>query len=160
MRFLKICLMIFSVLIVCSVLYVFWIEFSKYTTPNITVFLYIYLGVAMFFAILSFLYHIKSFRFYRRQEKRNLDKKLHKFFWIGTICFSSFLLYIAGTTLYNMLLYIEYGYNSSDARLILFYIIPGLLGFLEASILKKRIKRLKTERDTKEEIDDIGNLIT
>ncbi|MBC8756655.1 hypothetical protein H2O64_18425 [Kordia sp. YSTF-M3] len=111
-------------------------------------------------SIINIFYHIKTFRFYRREEKRNLDKKVSKMLVIGTLCFSAFLLFLVGVSLYNNAdKYWANNYSGEDIFFLSFLIFPAFLGFLEVSLLKKRIKRLKTEHDTKGEINDIGNEI-
>lgn len=161
MRFLKILLILFSVIIIGAVVYVYWFELSRTTEISVSIYLYVYLGFGFISSIINIIYHIRSFCFYRRKEKQNLDKKLSKLLWIGTICFSIFLIYVGGATLYSMMLFtVEYGYQAKDIFLALLFLVPGFFGLLEVSILKKRIKRLKLERDITEEINDIGSSIT
>ncbi|QHI36750.1 hypothetical protein IMCC3317_21200 [Kordia antarctica] len=161
MRFLKILLILFSIIIIGAVIYVYWFEFSKTSETSVSIYLHAYLGFGFISSVINIIYHIISFRFYRREEKRNLDKKLSKILWIGTICFSAFLVYVGGTTLYSIMLFMgEFGYQVKDIFLALLFLVPGFFGLLEASLLKKRIKRLKTERDLTEEINDIGSSIT
>ncbi|KAB8151743.1 hypothetical protein EZY14_017735 [Kordia sp. TARA_039_SRF] len=156
MRFIKILLIIAALILMGAVLYVVIVELPKVQISQVQNELFIYLSLAFSSAFLAFLYHIKSFRFYRGKEKRNIHKNVRKIFWVGTICFSAFLLYITGSGLYNMIRFIEYGYNSKDILFLFMFAIPGFLGFLEASILKKRIRRLRTEDDVIGEIDTIG----
>lgn len=160
MRLLKILLIIFSIIILGSVLYACWFEFYRAGVVRTSIYLYVYFGFALISVILNILYHIKSFHYYRQKENRNLDKKLPKLFWIGTMCFSAFIMYIGFNTLYKIISYgSQFGYSIGDIFIILLFIIPSFLGFLEVSILKKRIKRLKTEHDVKDEINSIGNSI-
>lgn len=158
MRFLKILFILFSVMVVGSVIYIINYEFTRtQTIPVIPVAQYIYLGLALSSAVLNILYQIKSFRFYRRAEKQNLDKKVPKIYWIGAICFFAFLLYVTGASIYGIIRFWEFGYSGQDIFRILIFLVPGILGFLEISLLKKRIKRLKNERDHRDEIEDIGS---
>ncbi|MEM6718380.1 MAG: hypothetical protein AAF611_03595 [Bacteroidota bacterium] len=156
MRFLKILLTLCSVVMIGAVIYVVWFELSRANFNQIPFYLYMYLGFAVLSSVVNIIYHTKSYRFYRRKGKRQLDKKVHKILWVGTICFSTFLLYIGGVGLYTMIRFIEYGYNTRDVFMILLFIVPGFVGFLEASLLKKRIRRLRNEHDTLEEIENIG----
>ncbi len=159
MRFLKICFIIISFIIVIGLSYALLYSFLKEGATGVPRFGYLYIGLAIIFSIVNILYHLKSFRFYRRKEKQNLDKRLSKLLWIGAICFSAFQLLLVGTSLYNNSnRYIQNTYKSEDLFLICIFTFLGLLGFLEVSLLRKRIKQLKTELDTKEEINEIGNL--
>ncbi|MCH2195122.1 hypothetical protein [Kordia sp.] len=156
MRIFKIILIIVSVFISGTVIYLVWNSMATSRSAQIPLYIYLYLGFAFASAIANIIYHIKTFRFYRRKEKRRLEKKVHKFLWVGTICFSTFLIYIGGVTLYSLLRFIEYGYSKQDVFSVLLFLIPGFFGFLEASLLKKRIRRLRSEHDVIEEIDNIG----
>ncbi|WP_298509970.1 hypothetical protein [uncultured Kordia sp.] len=156
MRVLKIILIIVSLIITCTVVYVMWQAMVTAQNVQIPFEIYIYFGFAFIFAIVNIIYHIKTYRFYRRKEKQRLEKEVHKLLWVGTVCFSTFLLYVAGATLNSLLWFIEYGYNRQDVLTIFMFSIPGFFGFLEASLLKKRIKRLRSEYDVIEEIDNIG----
>jgi len=156
MRFLKVFLIISSFVIIGIVIYLLWLESTREITRQIPYYIYLYLAFAFITALLNIIFHIKSYHFYKRKEKRKLHKKVHKILWVATICFSCFLLYVGGVALYTMLRFIQYGYNTRDIVTILLFIIPGFLGFLEASILKKRIRRLRLEHNTMEEIENIG----
>jgi len=160
MRFLKILLIIVSVIAIVTLSYILWEDFSlPEPTTSFSLFSYIFLVIILSF--LNILYQLKSFRFYRRREKQQLHKKLHKVFWVAGLFFSGFLIYIAASEFYRLYIYYEIiGFNIDQVYRLLLFLVLGSLSFLEIAFLKKRIKRLKTERDTKEEIDDIGNLIT
>ena len=158
MRVLKIVLTIFSSVILLGVLYGLWEEFSKEGITRVPLLGIIYIGLAIPFSLVNIIYHLKSFRFYRRKEKRNLAKKFSKTLWIGTICFSAFLFLLIGTTLYNKAgQFLNSNYKTEDTLFLFVLVILSLLGFLEVSLLKKRIKRLKVECETKDEISSIGN---
>lgn len=161
MRVLKILLIIFSLLIVFGVSYAIWEEFLQGGIDRVPSVGYIYIASSIVLSAINSMYHLKSFRFYRRKEKRNLDKKISKFLWVGGLCFSVYLLSLVGVAVYNNAeRYLHNTYNAQDVFFLSLLLVIALLGFLEISLLKKRIKRLKTERDTKDEINDIGNLTT
>jgi len=161
MRFLKIVLIIFSTIIFGGMFYLLFEGFSEVGYSGFTITRLGVLMLIVLFSLTYILYHIKTFRFYRRKEKRNLNKKVPKVLWAGTICFSSFLLFLMGNAMYNNRERFLYtGYELDDLFFTLMLLIPALIGFLEVSTLKKRIKRLKAERDTKDEINSIGNLIS
>ncbi|MGH1383530.1 hypothetical protein [Kordia sp.] len=161
MRVFKILLIIFSIIIVGVVVYIVGFQFTKENFSRIPYYVHIHLVLAFLFSVTNILYHIKSFRFYRRKEKRRLEKKVHKLLWVGTICCSTFLIYIGAGILYSMIISISYGFsvNTQDLYSIFIFFIPGFLGFLETSLLRKRIRRLRVESDVYEEIDTIGTEI-
>lgn len=156
MRFLKILLALCSVVMLGAVVYIVWYELSRTNLSRLPFYLFLYLGFAVLSSVINIIYHIKSYRFYRRKEKQKLHKKVHKILWIGTICFSTFLVYIGGLGLYSMMRFIAYGYSTREVFMILLFMLPGFIGFVEASLLRKRIKRLRREHNTLEEIDSIG----
>lgn len=159
MRFIKIVLIIFLTIIFGGMSYLLIeglleVGYSEFTLTRLGT-----LVLILLFSLVNILYHIKTFRFYRRKEKRNLDKKISVILWIGAICFSSFLLILVGNSLYRDMDYYMYNDYNSEYTLYTFIFITFLLiGLLEVSLLKKRIKRLKDERTTKDEINSIGNL--
>ncbi|QHI36751.1 hypothetical protein IMCC3317_21210 [Kordia antarctica] len=158
MRFLKILLILFSLLILIGICYLYRGIFSKDELSRIPTSALLFSGLLTVLSIVNILYHIKSFRFYRRKEKQNLDKKLSKIFWIGTLCFSSFLLFLMGTALYENTQRFEYDSDVFEDIIYTFiFIALALLGLLEVSLLKKHIKRLKAEVELKDEIESIGN---
>lgn len=155
MRFLKIILILFSLLIIGSVTLVMFEGISS--ADKNAQFIITYIIILIVLSIITILYQIKSFRFYRREEKQNLDKKLSKFLWIGAVSFYSFLLFIFGQGVYNnWSRYWNGNLKGNDFLFVSILFIPALIGLMEISFLKKRIKQLKLIRDTKEEIDDIG----
>ncbi|MEM6686876.1 MAG: hypothetical protein AAF617_13915 [Bacteroidota bacterium] len=156
MKVLKIILIICSLIVIGGVFYIIWIDLSRISLRRTPYYLYINLGLALVFSVANIIYHIKSFRFYRSKEKWQLDKKVSKILWAGVICFSCFLLYLGSVTLYSVLQFMRYGFYTRAMLTVLIFIIPGFLGFLEASLLKKRIRRLRSETNTIDEIDTIG----
>lgn len=157
MLFLKIILILFSMLIICTVILVL-LEGINDTDRN-TKFIIAYIIILIVSSVITIIYHIKSFRFYRQEKKRNLDKKLSKFLWIGAISFYSFLLFLFAQGVYNnMGRYWNGNLKDNDFLFVAIILIPGLIGLMEISFLKKHIKQLKAERDVKEDINDIGNL--
>lgn len=156
MRFLKIILIIFSIVIILAIAFILLAELNSLPkeTPLEAI---IYIVLMMVLSVINILYHVKSFRFYRREEKRNLDKKISKFLWIGVSCFYAFLLFLLGQGMYNNWRRYWYGnYKSEDIFFVTLFLFPALIGFMEVFFLKKRIKQLKAIRNTKEEINDIG----
>lgn len=156
MRFLKIILILFSIVIILAVAFIVLEELN--TLPSrIPLLVIIYVVIMTVLSIISILYHIKSFRFYRREEKQSLNKKLSKYLWVGVSCFYAFLLFLLGQGMYNNWRRYWYGnYKSEDILFIVLFLFPALIGFMEVFFLKKRIKQLRAIRNSKEEIDDIG----
>lgn len=161
MRVFKILLIIFSIIITGVVIYIVGFQLTRENAARVPYYVYFHMALAFVFSITNIIYHIKSFRFYRRKEKRRLEKKVHKLLWVGTICCSTFLIYVGAGILYSIILSINYGYsvNMQDVYSMLIFFIPGFFGFLETSLLKKRIRRLRVEHDVYEEIDTIGTEI-
>lgn len=157
MRFLKILLIIASIVLIGIVLYLFFHEIIG--RPNVAVpyAVYIYLSITFVVAAINIVYHIASFHFCRRKEKVNLAKKVPKILWIGGITFSSFLLFVSGSALYSVLRFIKYGLEMKQLVLVISFLLTALLGFLELSLLRKRIKRLQKEQETKDDIETIGS---
>lgn len=162
MRVLKIILILFSLLISGAILFMLIEELgnsSFATASNMLIFAYFFIVLLMVFGILNIFYQIKTFRFYRKESKRNLDKKVSKFFWVVAISFNFFLFSIIALGLYNNRDRYLSGNFKADALLFMsMFFVFGTLGFLEISILKKRIKRLKTAKENKDEIETIGNM--
>ncbi|EDP97629.1 hypothetical protein U8527_04730 [Kordia algicida OT-1] len=158
MRFIKILLIAICSLIILGMSYAIWEQDSFDKLLKFPLFAKIIIGLVFVLSTLNILYHIKSFRFYRRAAKQNLHKDLSKILWIGTLCFSAYMLFLVGLSLYNNAdKYLSNNYESGDILIMCFLISLAFLGFLEVSILRKRIKRLKIEHDSKDEISDIGN---
>lgn len=160
MRFIKILLIIAALAVITMVSYVLFYEILGRTEVRslVPIEAYIYLALTFVTSAMGVVYHIISFPFYKSREKVNLSKKISKFLWVGGISFSSITLFIGGYGLYSFISYIAYG--GFDLKQILFVVgfsVTGLLGFLELSILKRRIVKLKKEKETKDDIETIGN---
>ena len=160
MRFLKLILILFSIVTLLAITFVIVSEFNGMLS-EIPLLALVYFILITILSIIHIVYHIKSFRFYRRKEKQNLDKKLSKFHWIGATCLYAFLLFLLGQGIYNnWYRYWDGGYKWDDILFIALFLIPASIGFLEFFYLKKRIKEIIAMRDTKEEINDIGTSST
>ncbi|AXG68040.1 hypothetical protein KORDIASMS9_00229 [Kordia sp. SMS9] len=156
MRFIKILLIISSLIVMGVAIYIVMYELSRYNLSQLPLSLYFHMSFAFISAAINIIFHVRSFQYYKRKENVRLHKKIHKILWVGAICFAAFLIYVGGVTLYSLILLIEYGYNGQQLLVIFLFIIGGCLGFLEASILKKRMRRLRSENNTMDEIDNIG----
>ncbi len=159
MRLLKILLIIASVSLIGMVLYLLFYEVLGRPASDTPIVAYVYLSMAFITSTINIVYHIVSFQFYKRKENVHLDKKIPKILWIGGICFSSFLLYIGGAGLYSLFRFIQFGLEAKQLVFVSAFLIGALLGFLELSLLKKRIKKLRMKREMKDEINDIGSSI-
>lgn len=162
MRVLKIVLILFSLATITAIVYILIQEsgnFSFATASNKVLSAYVYMLLLLILAILNIIYQIKTFRIYRKESKRNLDKKVSKFFWVVAISFNFFLLLPVLIGLYNNWRRYWYGnFNGGQLLFMSILFILTMLGFLEISILKKRIKRLKAAKENKDEIETIGNI--
>lgn len=146
--------MLASFVFIGIVLYLFFYEtIGKANTPIVA---YVYLSIAFVTATINIVYHIVTFYFCKQKKKINLERKVSKLLWIGGICFSSFMLYIGGAGLYNFFRFIKYGFEMKQLVFIVSFLLIALLGFLELSLLRKRIKRLRKEQETKDDIETIG----
>ncbi|WP_420574838.1 hypothetical protein [Kordia sp.] len=120
-----------------------------------------YLSLALVYmaSIVNLVYHIKSFQFYKKKENITVAFKVSKVFWIGAIVFNGALLVLFGYALYDYLRLMSYGiaHQLKDVLLLVFMLVSCVLGFLELSLLKNRLKKLRLERHTKDEIDEIGS---
>ena len=157
MRFIKIVLIIFPIFLLLGAFNILWEDFSNDRVQETPVLAYVLLGLVMFFSVLNLLYHLKSFRFFRKKEKQQLHKKLPKVYWISAISLPLLVLAIIGFIFSTVGFRIDQLLMTKDMFIFLSLVLPSLLGLLEVSLLKKRIKRLKTELNLKDEISAIGN---
>lgn len=116
-------------------------------------FIMIFLSITL--SLLSTIYHIVSFKYYRKKKS---TRNLRKLFWIGTVGYSLFAIYVAVNEFVKFFL-IEL-FNSDINYEVLIIMIPvfvyGIVNLIEVMALRKRIKHLK-RASIEEEIDDIGN---
>ncbi len=157
MRILKIILIIVSFAIIgMSVVTMY--QFTKLQGPEgIPNLLFIVFGLLIIFPFFNILYHIKSFRFYRRKQKQRLDKKLHKIFWVAGFLLPAYLFFLLCMALYNNAMRFAEGYvKSQEIVVMLIFVVVAGVELLETSALRKRIKKLKENHEIKNEIDDIG----
>jgi membrane protease YdiL (CAAX protease family) len=128
------------------------------------IYMVIVIAIGLIAAILALIYHIKSFRYYRESKRKGKDRKLPIILWIGAIVTGVYYLLfgvvaILGAIMSNA----QINSNVYDITMITFMVIIALFGIfslVETSILKKRIKQLKAECTTKDEISSIGNSTT
>ncbi|WP_298426458.1 hypothetical protein [uncultured Kordia sp.] len=156
LRLLKILLTIASIILIGMILYVFFYEIIGRPNSNAPLEAFIYLSLGFITATINIVYHIVSFQYSRRKENVNLNKKLPKVLWVGAICFSSFVLYVTGAGLYSVIRYVRYNVDLKQILFVLFFLGTALCSFLELFLLKKRIKKLKKEHETKNDIETIG----
>jgi len=162
MRFLKIIAILIGLFCFGAISYFIFMIATERNAGNAPLMAYVYIGLAYASSISNLVYHVKSYRFYGKEEKVNVTKKLHKVFWAAAILFNSFLMFLFGLSVYDVFRFLKYGYNQSGEQILLMLLLLtfAIIGFLEVLLLKKRIKRLRTERTTKDEISSIGNSST
>ncbi|MEM6686877.1 MAG: hypothetical protein AAF617_13920 [Bacteroidota bacterium] len=120
---------------------------------------YIVLGSLIVFSLINVIYHIKSFRFYKRKPRLQLPKKRYKLFWLAGFVFPVFLFSLLSFLLFiNMQRYALGYYQSDEIVVIVIFFVVCIVEFLETSALQKRIKRLNESYEANTEIDDIGKL--
>ncbi|MBC8756654.1 hypothetical protein H2O64_18420 [Kordia sp. YSTF-M3] len=160
MRFLKISTILFGVFSFLVLSYLSYLILTQDNSRGAPLLVYVLFVLACIATILNLYYHYKSFYFYRRKKQQQLHKTFSKFLWIGPICFSAFLLFLFGLTVYDIIRFSRLGFSYDIKQFITGFVLLlfGIIGFLEASLLKKRIKQFNTERTIKDEIDDIGTL--
>jgi hypothetical protein len=160
MRFLKISTILFGVFSFLVLSYFSYIILTQVGSRGAPLLMYFLFVLACIATILNLYYHYKSSHFYRRKRQQQLPKTFSNFLWIGPICFSAFLLFLFGLTVYDIIRFSRFGISYDIKQFITAFVLLlfGIIGFLEVSLLKKRIKQFKTERDIKEEINDIGTL--
>ncbi|PTX58698.1 hypothetical protein C8N46_1126 [Kordia periserrulae] len=124
---------------------------------NFNTIMYTIIVVLISISALNILYHIKSFRFYRRKENQRLDKKLHKLFWVIGFAFPIFLFVLLSFSVYgNSARFASGLYSADELVLVVILFVVSIVEFTETVQLQKRIKKLRETRDIKMEIDDIG----
>jgi len=129
-------------------------------TPEL-IYAIIFIVFGLVAGVLAFIYHIKSFRYYRASKQKEKVKKLPLILWIGAIATGVYYLLfgifgILGTVENTA----ETGTNKFEVIMTICMIVIlvfGVFSLVETSILKKRIKRLQTEHTTKDEISSIGS---
>ena len=140
------------------------IEIYKNIKQNSEVmYIIIFAVVGLVAGVLAAVYHIKSFRYYRESKRKEKVGKLSIILWIGAVATGIYYV-IFGTFGFIGVIGSNSHINSSiyDIAQIMFMVVIALFGIfslIETSILKKRIKQLKAEHTTKDEISSIGNSI-
>jgi hypothetical protein len=158
MRFIKVILIILSISMVALLIYTLYGLSTFDAGEEIPTAIFATLSLLLLLSIGNVIYHFKSFRFYRRSEKQRLESPLHKLIWVAGFGYPGLLFFLFSIGIYNnSARYYSGAYNPQDLFIIILLISLGSLEFLETSLLKRRIKRLKIERDSKNEISDIGN---
>lgn len=158
MRLFKILLLLGPIAVIGMLLYLIFFEILARPDIDMPIRGYVYISIAFTTATLNIVYHIVSFQFYKAKERVNMEKKIPKVLWIGGICFASFTLFIGGASLYSFFRYVEYEFDAKQFVFLSMFLGLGLLSFLELSLLKRRIKQLQKELETKDDIDTIGKL--
>jgi amino acid transporter len=124
------------------------------TTLTITVYVGIFLGM------MAFIYHIKSFKYYRKSKRMKRLVKVHPVFWVVSILSHVYFLLFGLIMLLGVIVEMIDAVRGRQSYwglimtvVVLAYAITSIV---EATILKKRIKRYEEEIQLRGEIDTIG----
>ena len=116
-------------------------------------------SIGIVLGFLAILYHIKSFRYYRKSKRRKKVKNLALVLWISAVAFDVYILFFSIFALLGIST--EGAIVDSEMVMIIIVVIVFLLyaigSLLEVSLLKKRIKKQQEEVLLKDEIDEIGS---
>lgn len=157
MRLLKILLIIVASLIILSLVVVIVIIATR--EGKMAYYGYVHMVIGFLTSILSVLFHLKSYQYYRQNKKIDYKQKLSKTLWIGSFCFGIFLLYVAFGATYSYVKVAQYD-SSVELKSILLLMglfFVGISNTLEMLSLKKRIAQGKETQEQLDEIDVIGD---
>ncbi|QHI36752.1 hypothetical protein IMCC3317_21220 [Kordia antarctica] len=157
MRFFKIFSIVITVIFFCVFMYFVYVIIENESKRGAPFLAYVYLALIFISILVTFVYHFKSYHYYRAKENMNLSKKLSKILWAGAISYNSLLLFVAGMSAYDLIIYRMGFMRWREVAVLSCFLFIGGIGILEVSLLKKRIKRLKSEVELKDEIESIGN---
>lgn len=157
MRIFKVILIIILVVIVSLLIHGTnnWFTSNERDAKTIAVLMLI--GVVL--GLLGIVYHIMTFRYYRKSKKQEKPRKIPIILWFGIVASSIYILLfgvlmIIGITVSGSLRDSEKYYIYT---ILIFLINYGIGSLVEASLLDKRIKKQYEEMTLHNEIDDIGN---
>jgi hypothetical protein len=156
MRAYKIILLIILALLIGLMIFSMINTYEYMKQNSEVIYIVIIIAIGLIAAILAFIYHIKSFRYYRESKRKEELGKLPMILWVGSIVTGVYYLLFGTFGILGLI-----GSNLQyDSTMILSLIIIALFGafsLVETSILKKRIKILHEENTLHNEIDEIGN---
>lgn len=161
MRFLKITLLVcLVVLLTVMVLMFFGVNYdaSDPKSKELLAGMLISVGLGIFLGIMALMYHVLSFRYYRRSKRMQTIKKIPAAFMVCAILSHIYFLLISVTillgTIFNI---IKISSNIFSFYLLMFFtFVYAIVSIVEISFLKKRIRLYKADVFLREEIDTIG----
>ncbi|WP_046756120.1 hypothetical protein [Kordia jejudonensis] len=156
MRIYKIILMSLLTILILMMLIGFFSIFQVSEEYYFILFFILFAGIGIVVSLLSFLYHIKSFHYYRKSKSPKTTGKLATFLSVSSIiCGIYYFLFAVLATLGKL--------SSSeellvrDIILIIVIALFGVLTILEVVITQKQIKKLLSTYKAKESIETIGD---
>ncbi|QHI36749.1 hypothetical protein IMCC3317_21190 [Kordia antarctica] len=158
MRAFKIILIIILILVL-FILALGTIEIYKENRPEAFA-ICIFTSIGIVFGLLTIVYHIKSFRYYRKSKRLEKAKKISIILWISAVASSIYTLFFGAVALLGISANTaELSSNPEYLSMIIMLIIIllyGISSLVEVSLLKKRIKTQREEVLLHTEIDEIG----
>lgn len=158
MRIFKLLLILISLLVLLSFTFAGFIIFSS--NGKTALYGYVHLFLGLLTSALSIIFHLKSYRYYRKKKKNDYNIKIPKTIWIGEISFATFIVYIAVVAIIGYLKERTIG-EAENIKLILFIVVSTLviavLNIVEVVFLEKRVKKGTIAQEQLHEIDEIGN---
>lgn len=159
MRFFKIIATLIGIISFGTISYFAVLLFIVDKNANPSWIVEVYFTVIFVFSILNLIYHFKSYHFYKKTPYKTIRKKLSKLLTGSAIVFNCLLLFLFGLAAYDYILYFQYRsvFDAKDIFVITTIFVFSVVGFLEMMLLTKRIKTVRQEVETQEEIENIGN---
>lgn len=159
MRVFKILLIIILILVL-FILVLGTIEIYRENSPAALA-ISVFTSIGIVFGLLTIVYHIKSFRYYRKSKRLEKAKKMSIVLWVSAVISGIYTLFfgafaLLGISANNTELSSKSEYFVMIIMLIII-LLSGISSLVEVSLLKKRIKTQREEVLLQDEIDDIGN---
>jgi len=132
---------------------------SSLTPKKTLAVMMISIGLGIFLGIMAFLYHLLSFRYYKKNRHMQKIKKVPAFFIVCTILSHIYFLLISVFMLAGSLINFVEAHIEEDVwfyPVMLCILVYAVLGIIETTVFKKRIQQYKADVFLRDEIDTIG----
>ncbi|EDP97630.1 hypothetical protein U8527_04735 [Kordia algicida OT-1] len=159
MRFFKIIATLIGIISFGVISYFSGLVFIVEKSSNPPVIALLYLIAIFVFSALNLIYHFKSYHFYKKTAYKTIHRKFSKLLMGSAIVFNCLLIFLFGLAAYDYILYFQYRsvFDTKDIFIIMTVFVFSVVGFLEMMLLTKRIKTVRQEVETQEEIENIGS---
>jgi len=121
----------------------------------------IFVASGFVLSLLTLFYHIKSFRYYRKSKPYKKEDKGAVFLRFSAVGHSIYCILFGVTILLAAIIKSQEKNAESFGMIIklimVVYLLYGIFSILETVLLRKRIKKIKKEQETKNEIQAIGS---